>query len=170
MTALDEISRWFRFRVPASWFAEPVAVSVDREEILVVGTLASPKLEAGQPAAAHAAALAERIKDFRDGSREVRVAIAREAEHRFGRKVSWGVRCHGREEVFTVASVPTMTRLRMPERAVLDTLIDAGVARSRSEALAWCVRLVGLHEHDWLDELRAALIHVEKVRDAGPTA
>lgn len=170
MTVHDEISRWFRFRIPESWFAEPVTVSVDREEILVVGTLATPELDAGLPAAALAAALAERIKDFREGSREGRVAIAREAEHRFARKVSWGARCHGREEVFTIASVPAMTRLRMPERAVLDTLIDAGIARSRSEALAWCVRLVGRHEHDWIEQLRAALTHVGQVRDAGPTA
>ena len=43
-----------------------------------------------------------------------------------------------------------MTRLRQPQRLVLDTLVDAGVARSRSDALAWCVRLVGQHEEDWL--------------------
>ena len=43
-----------------------------------------------------------------------------------------------------------MTRLRQPQRMVLDTLVDAGVARSRSDALAWCVRLVGQHEDDWL--------------------
>ena len=72
-----------------------------------------------------------------------RVAIADAAETMWGRKVSWGVRCGGHEVRFTTTAVPVMTRLRMEERAVLDTLIDAGVARSRSEALAWCVRLVG---------------------------
>ena len=61
-----------------------------------------------------------------------------------------------------------MTRLRMDERAVLDTLIDAGVARSRSEALAWCVRLVGTHQADWIEQLREAMAHVEKVRAEGP--
>ena len=49
-----------------------------------------------------------------------------------------------------------MTRLRQPQRQVLDTLVDAGVARSRADALAWCVRLVGQHEDDWLGELREA--------------
>ena len=63
-----------------------------------------------------------------------------------------------------------MTRLRMPERQVLDTLVDAGVARSRSHALAWCVRLVGDHEGEWIDQLRDALVHVEKVRARGPGA
>ena len=63
-----------------------------------------------------------------------------------------------------------MTRLRQPQRLVLDTLVDAGVARSRSEALAWCVRLVGQHEEDWLAELRDAIDKVADVRDKGPAA
>ena len=74
----------------------------------------------------------------------------------------------GSMNVFTTLSVPVMTRLRLPERQVLDTLVDAGVARSRSHALAWCVRLVGDHEGEWIDQLREALVHVEKVRSEGP--
>ena len=70
--------------------------------------------------------------------------------------------------MFTTISVPVMTRLRQSERLVLDTLVDAGVARSRSDALAWCVRLVGQHEDSWLADLREALRHVEEVRSAGP--
>jgi len=54
------------------------------------------------------------------------------------------------------------------ERAVLDVLVDASVARSRSDALAWCVRLVGQHESDWLRELEGALTSVAKVRSSGP--
>jgi hypothetical protein len=71
-------------------------------------------------------------------------------------------------EHFTTAAVPVMTRLRMRERAVLDTLVDAGVARSRSEALAWCVRLVGDNEREWIDSLRGALGAVKEARKAGP--
>jgi hypothetical protein len=63
-----------------------------------------------------------------------------------------------------------MTRLRQPERQVLDTLIAGGVARSRSEALAWCVRLVQRHTDDWLAELRDSLEHVQRVRAQGPDA
>ncbi|MGZ4150277.1 MAG: hypothetical protein ACXVQJ_09580, partial [Actinomycetota bacterium] len=69
---------------------------------------------------------------------------------------------------FTTLSVPAMTRLRMPERRVLDTLVDAGVARSRSHALAWCVRLVAERQEDWLRDLREALKQVEQVRGEGP--
>jgi hypothetical protein len=61
-----------------------------------------------------------------------------------------------------------MTRLRLPERQVLDTLVQAGVARSRSEALAWCVRLVGRHEAEWISELRDALVRVNELRRRGP--
>jgi len=61
-----------------------------------------------------------------------------------------------------------MTRLRQSERLVLDTLVDAGVARSRSEALAWAVRLVGEHADTWLAELRQAMQKVNDVRNQGP--
>ena len=56
----------------------------------------------------------------------------------------------------------------MEERQVLDTLIEGGVARSRSEALAWCVRLVAQHEADWIAELREASESIREVRERGP--
>jgi hypothetical protein len=98
------------------------------------------------------------------------MAIAEEAQHRFRKVVSWGVRIGGEAHLFTTASVPVMTRLRQPERRVLDTLVEAGVARSRSEALAWCVKLVGENEAAWIGSLRDALRAVEEARRAGPTA
>jgi hypothetical protein len=94
--------------------------------------------------------------------------IADAAEHKFGRKVAWGARCGGEDVAFTSLSVPVMTRLRMEERSVLDTLVEASVARSRSEALAWCVRLVRDHEADWIQQLRDALAHVDEARAGGP--
>lgn len=165
---------WFAGRLPDAWFTSAPAVSTDRDEILVVGSLVEPKLEGEGDASspedrARVAALA-RIHGFREDTREERIRIAREAEHLFGRKVSWGARCGDEERLFTTAGVPVMTRLRLEERAVLDTLIEGGVARSRSEALAWCVRLVGQHQSDWIDELRSALDAVERVRTSGPTA
>jgi hypothetical protein len=111
-----------------------------------------------------------RSRRFREQTREARIEIAREAESLFGRKVSWGVVCEGRKVMFTTLSVPVMTRLRQAERRVLDTLVDAGVARSRSDALAWCVRLVRQHEDAWLTDLREALRRVEHVRAGGPRA
>ena len=169
MSLHDDVTAWFRARIPADWFCEPVSVLLDRDEILVFGPLAAPDMPGAVSEVSNAVALAERIREFREGTREHRIAIAREAEHHFERKVSWGAACGDRDEVFTVASVPAMTRLRMPERLVLDTLIDAGIARSRSEALAWCVRLVGRHESDWIAQLREAMEHVERVREAGPS-
>jgi len=64
---------------------------------------------------------------------------------------------------------PQQTGLKLRERAVLETLIDGGIARSRSEALAWCVKLVARHQEDWLAELREALEGVEQVRVGGPS-
>jgi hypothetical protein len=82
--------------------------------------------------------------------------------------VSWGVRIADTTKMFTTLTLPVMTRLRMRERAVLDTLVDAGVARSRSEALAWCVKLVGDNESAWIEKLRGAIGAVESVRSEGP--
>jgi hypothetical protein len=165
---LQQLEGWFAGRLPQGWFTVGPAVAVDREEILVVGDLAEPDLGSGADDSARAAARAARIEGFREDTRLHRMRIADEAELRFGRKVAWGARCGGQEVVFTSLSVPVMTRLRMSERRVLDTLVDAGVARSRSEALAWCVRLVQEHADDWLARLREALVEVERVRAGGP--
>src|SRR5207253_9604422 len=97
-----------------------------------------------------------------------RMHIADEAQARYGRTVSWGVRIGGERIMFTHLAVPVMTRLRQPDRRVLDTLVDAGVARSRSDALAWCVRLVGEHTDEWLAKLRDAMTEVDKLRAEGP--
>jgi hypothetical protein len=167
-----EIQAWFAGRLPDEWFTESAEVIVDREEITVVGTLPAPEGVGGtgdDVAEAIRAAAEGRIRRFREQTRDQRIEIAREAEERFRRKVAWGARCAAHEEMFTTLSVPVMTRLRQSERRVLDTLVDAGVARSRSDALAWCVRLTGEHADAWLAELRDALRRVEEVRSQGPT-
>jgi len=169
-TAAEELRGWFTGRLPGEWFTEPVDVVLDREEIAVVGTVADPEVPADSSDATRSAAVEGRVRRFREQTRERRIDIAREAEHRFGRKVSWGVVCRGQKAMFTTVSIPVMTRLRQPERRVLDTLVEAGVARSRSDALAWCVRLVGKNIDAWLEDLRAALRRVEQVRAEGPDA
>lgn len=168
MDAHEHLTAWFAGRIPAGWFDGPADVTFDRDEILVIGRLAPPELPEGASPEAAQVAGAARIKGHREATREARIGIAQEAEVTFGRKVAWGARCGERTEVFTALGVPVMTRLRLPERQVLDTLIDAGVARSRSEALAWCVRLVGRHQGEWIDQLRAAMGDLEKARRAGP--
>jgi len=176
MTTQDEydekVRGWFTGRLPEGWFeggagGSAVEVVIDREEITVVGRIPAPSVADVSPAE-RAAAIEGKVKGFREDTRDRRIAIAREAEHRFGRKVAWGVECDGLRVLFTHLSVPVMTRLRQPQRRVLDTLVDAGVARSRSEALAWCVRLVGKHAEEWLTELRSAMEQVDKVRAQGP--
>jgi len=167
-SAADKLRGWFSGRMPADWFTAPPEIKMDREEITVVGPLADPPLTAQTSPAELAAAAEVSSRRFREETRQLRIEIAREAEHKFGRKVSWGVTCGPYKVMFTTFSVPVMTRLRQPERLVLDTLVDAGVARSRSDALAWCVRLVGQHEDSWLADLRAALLKVEQVRAEGP--
>ncbi len=164
----SDAAGWFAGRLPDDWFVGKPDVVVDRDEITIVGEL--PALtDVAEDAAATAAAEAGRIARFREDTRETRIDIARQAEHRYQRSVTWGARLGGTEQVFTQLSVPVMTRLLQPERQVLDTLIDAGVARSRSEALAWAVRLVGEHTHSWLADLRDAMEQVSKVRSQGPS-
>lgn len=166
----EKLRGWFAGRLPDDLFESLAEVTVDREEITVVGRIPEPRLTEGASDAEKEAALQARIQEFRERTREERIAVAREAEHRFRKKVSWGVECGGERALFTHIAAPVMTRLRQPERQVLDTLIAAGVARSRSDALAWCVRLVQRHTDDWLAELRDSLEHVQRVRAQGPDA
>lgn len=154
---------WFHGRLPDAWFSD-VEVTADREEITVIGTL-TPEAAGGDVSGAEAEG---RISRFRAETRDERIGIAREAEARYQRKVSWGVRLGDTRALFTHVAAPVMTRLRQPERQVLDTLVDAGVARSRSDALAWSVRLVGEHAEEWLGQLRDAMAQVDKLRGEGP--
>jgi hypothetical protein len=166
VSELDEIKGWVAGRLPADWYEGTPEVTADREEILVIGTLKPAKVEGNEDA--QKAAAAGRVKQHREDTREKRMAISNEAERRFDRPISWGVKIGDKTFLFTHLSIPVMTRLRQKERQVLDSLVDAGVARSRSEAVAWCIRLVEQHESDWLKELREAMSKVAQVRSGGP--
>lgn len=168
--AQERVRGWFNGRLPEEWKVAAPTVAVDREEITVILTIADAEVGKDASEAEAAETRAGRARAFREDTREKRMEIAREAQHRFERKVSWGVQVGDRSELWTHVSAPVMTRLRQPQRRVLDTLVDAGVAKSRSEALGWCVRLVGQHEDDWLTELRAAMESVADVRSKGPSA
>ncbi|WP_028926738.1 hypothetical protein [Pseudonocardia acaciae] len=171
LPSAEDAAAWLGGRLPDGWFTAAPEVRVDREEILVIGELPALTEEFADDDAGRAnraAAISGRISRFREQTRDERIDIARQAEHKYRRKVAWGARLGGTEELFTTLSVPVMTRLRQPERIVLDTLVDAGVARSRSDALAWAVRLVGQHTEDWLSELRDAMAKVDELRGRGP--
>ena len=159
----EEISAWIADRIPEGWFEGPPEVDCDGDEILVVGPLDRPAAASRQGESD-----AARIQRFRESTREQRMRIAQAVERRFGRRVSWGASIGGERHLFTTLSIPVMTRLRLPERQALDTLVGAGVARSRSDALAWCVRLVAKHEAEWIAELREALVRVGELRRKGP--
>jgi hypothetical protein len=157
---------WIAGRLPETWFDGDPDVIVDREEITVVGRLAAVDDDESEAKASGRAAR------FREETRSERMRIADEAEHRYGRKVAWGVYVGNGDSperiLFTHIAVPVMTRLKQPERQVLDTLVDAGVARSRSDALVWSVKLVGEHADEWLGKLRDAMSTVDDLRAEGP--
>ena len=161
MPSESDVRDWLATQVPEGWFVGPPEVEIDGDEILVSGKLAAegPAGDAGNEA---------RIARFREASREQRMRIAEDGQRRYRRKVSWGATAGDLKQSFTTLSMPVMTRLRQPERQVLDTLIAAGVARSRSEALNWCVRLVAEKQAEWLKDLKSALEAVEKARAKGP--
>ena len=165
MAERDEFIGWFAGRIPQGWFTGAPEVRADSEEIWVIGTLPDVTAETKE---ALTAARDGRIKQFREDTREARMKVADEARRQFGRSVAWGVRIGDTEQMFTHMALPVMTRLRLPEREILDTLIDSGVARNRAHALAWCVRLVEKNEKEWLSELRDAIAKVGQVRRQGP--
>ena len=165
---VEKLRGWFSGRLPEGIYSEIIDLTVDREEITVLGRIPEPSVGDGATPAEREAAAEGRIAEFRERTREQRMEVAREAERRYGRKVSWAVQCGDTKASFTNVSAPVMTRLRQPDRIVLDTLVDAGVARSRSEALAWCVRMVQKHSDTWLADLRDSLEKVKQVREQGP--
>jgi hypothetical protein len=152
MSDTSELREFFHKALPQEWFTEPPALTCDRDELLVVGRLPD----------------GTDVTDWRERTRPTRMGIAAIAEAKFRRRMSWGVSQGDDVTIFTQLNVPVMTRLRLEERAVLDALIEGGLARTRSEALAWCVHHVGDHQQDWLHELREAAEHVRKVREKGP--
>lgn len=167
-TETEAIKAWFAGRLPEPWTTSAPDLRIDKEEVTLIVALDPIKLDAkASDDAAREAALG-RISGWREETRQTRMTIAAEAQSRFGRKVSWGARIGDQRVLFTHIAVPVMTRLRQPQRQVLDTLVEAGVARSRSDALAWCVKLVEQHSEEWLEELRAAMEGVRTLREQGP--
>ncbi|MBM4433861.1 MAG: hypothetical protein FJ028_01900 [Chloroflexi bacterium] len=155
---------WLSGRMPGEWGASIDDIQMDEHEVLVTVRLKDVERVEGDLDAARLG----RIQQFRNDTRDPRIAIAREAQKKFGRVFSWAAQCGDVRQLFTHLALPVMTRLRLPEREVLDALVDAGIARSRAHALAWCVALVRQHQADWFKELKQAMEGVAKVRAQGP--
>jgi hypothetical protein len=158
----DEIKGWLTGRIPPEW-GSVSELRMDQHEILVTVRIPEPQGEGDADAARNG-----RIQQFRESTREDRMQIAEEAQRKYGKVLSWSAQCGETTQLFSHLALPIMTRLRISEREVLDALVNAGIARSRAHALAWCVALVRKHEGDWLKELREAMESVRRVSAQGP--
>lgn len=162
MSQRDEIKGWLSGRMPAEW-GTVSEIRMDEHEILVTVRIPEPQGEGDAEAARNG-----RIQQFRESTRGDRMQIAEEAQRKYGKVLSWSAQCGDTIQLFAHLALPVMTRLRIAEREVLDSLVSAGIARSRAHALAWCVALVRKHESDWLKELREAMEGVRRVSAQGP--
>jgi hypothetical protein len=155
----EEIQRWLQERLPSELCAAPPDVTSYDDELLITLT-AAPHLALTEDAEAEQAAIAR----LREESRPLRMQLAREVQGTVGRPVAWSVRLGASEATFTTRTTPVMTRLNRAEREVLDTLVAAGLAETRSAALAYVVRAFAAEHGVWLAEARQALAEVAKVR------
>jgi hypothetical protein len=151
----DEVVAIVARRLPPALVALPPLVRRYPDEIVVVLQVEPT----GDPAADHAL-----IERRREETRPARMKVARELERELGAPVSWGMRAGAAEIIFTTRTAPVMTRLGRAEREVLDTLVAAGVADTRSSALAYTVRAFAAEHTAWLAEVRGAIAEVDRVR------
>jgi hypothetical protein len=161
---ISEVQSWLQERLPEGLADGPPEITVYDDEVVVVIPLAAPPSDAELPGDERRQAEYAPITRRREETRPLRMKLARELQSRLGRPIAWGMRAGGSEALFTTRSVPVMTRLGRAERDVLDTLVAAGVADTRSSALAYAVRAFAAEHADWLDEVREALAQVEQVR------
>ncbi|NTW03206.1 MAG: hypothetical protein HGA19_18345 [Oscillochloris sp.] len=151
----EDLQSWVAQRLPAALIAGPPQVRRYDDELVII-------LQVDLPA--DPAAEATQIALLREETRTLRIQIARELEYSQKLPVAWGMRAGNTEEIFTSRTIPVMTRLARAERDVLDTLVAAGVAETRSSALAYTVRAFATEHGEWLAEVRQAIAEVERVR------
>ena len=89
---LGSIKGWFAGRLPDGWFTG-VEVAVEDDQIVVIGAL--PEINVGSTPEEKEGAAAGRIARFREETRGQRIGIAREAEERFKKYVTWGAKLDG---------------------------------------------------------------------------
>ena len=95
------IAGWFAGRLPDGWFAGAPEVTLEGDQVVVVGRLAEVKLGSGASDSANEAAGRGRISRFREYTRRERIWVAREAEGLFKKNVTWGATCNGVRQTFT---------------------------------------------------------------------
>jgi hypothetical protein len=160
----QELQRWLQGRLPDQLLAAPPEVSVYEDEVVVLLPITSESLDALPPDADKRASELRLIGERREETRALRMRLAHDLQAMVSRPVAWGMRVGETSILFTTRSAPVMTRLGRAERDVLDTLVAAGVADTRSAALAYTVRAFAAEHADWLAEVRAAIEQVDQVR------
>jgi hypothetical protein len=151
----DEILALLVRRLPPDLLAAPPELRRYPDELLLV-----LELSVAGDAELNAALIVRR----REETRSLRMELARELERATGLPVAWGMRVGAVEHLFTTRTAPVMTRLGRAEREVLDTLVAAGVADTRSSALAYALRAFAAEHAEWLAEVRTAIAEVHRVR------
>ncbi len=159
----QELQGWLEARLPDGLRAAPPEITLYEDELVVVlaGRAVAP---AELPQEERRAAEERRIAELREETRPLRMRLARDLQAALGRPVAWGLRVGATEELFTSRTAPVMTRLGRAERELLDTLVAAGVAETRSAALGYVVRAFAAEHGEWLAEMRAAIAQMHAVR------
>jgi len=96
---LGSIQSWFAGRLPDGWFSG-ADVTIEDDQIVVLGKLPEDSLPKGDDAQRESFA-SGRVARFREETRGHRIAIAREAEERFDKNVTWGAVLGGVTKRFT---------------------------------------------------------------------
>ncbi len=149
-------------QLPASLGGLDPEIILDADELLIILNLSSETLVGEGEALKNAEqALIERQ---RSETRTLRIQLGRNLERTFGCAVSWGMRAGGTVQLFTPNTIAVMTRLAHTERQVLDTLIAANVANTRSAALGYIVRTFAAEHHDWLNKVQEAAKNMASLR------
>ncbi len=159
---VEDIKATVQSRLPAT-LASKVYVAVYPDEVVIV---LHPDIELPQADTPDQQRRSEQalIAQQREATRTQRIKVAKELQRILKLPIAWGMRIGESEMLFTTRSAPVMTRLGRVERDVLDTLVAAGVAETRSSALAYTVRAFALEHGEWLAEVREALEQVRQVR------
>lgn len=160
---IDELQSWLQSRFPAQLLSAPPEITLYDDEAVVILPIDAP-LDAALAGEERRRAEQQLIFRQREETRPLRMQLARDVQEVVGRPVSWGMRAGESEVLFTTRSAPVMTRLDRFEREVLDTLIAAGIAETRSSALAYLVRAFAMEHGQWLAEVREAIAQVERIR------
>jgi hypothetical protein len=151
----EELQSWLAQHLPVALAAGPPQVRRYDDELVIILQIVPPA-DLGET---HAL-----IARMREESRSLRMQLAGELERSQKLPIAWGMRAGNTEMIFTSRTVPVMTRLARAERDVLDTLVSAGVAETRSSALAYTVRAFAAEHGEWLADVRQAIAEVERVR------